>query len=67
MAETDTVQEFRANLVKQLARLVYRGTSTNEEKLAEIAMVKASIDAVDFIIQNDIPAPPPVDPTFMVI
>lgn len=67
MSEPDSLQEFRANLVKQLARLVYRGPSTNEEKLAEIAMVKASIDAVDFIIQNDIPAPPPVDPTFMVI
>lgn len=67
MSKPDSLQEFRANLVKQLARLVYRGPSTNGEKLAEIAMVKASIDAVDFIIQNDIPAPPPVDPTFMVI
>ena len=66
MAETDTVQEFRANLVKKLASLVYQGAATNEEKLAEIAMVKASIDAVDFIVQNNIPTPPAGEPFMMI-
>lgn len=68
MSEQERLQEFRDNLVQRLATLVYRGVSaTDEERISEIARVKAALDAVDFIIANDIPKPPPADPTFMVI
>ena len=68
MSEQERLQEFRDNLVDRLATLVYRGTSaTSEDRISEIARVKSALDAVDFIIANDIPKPPPADPTFMVI
>ncbi|WP_199261892.1 hypothetical protein [Paracoccus binzhouensis] len=68
MSEKEHLQVFRDNLVDRLATLVYRDTSaTSEERISEIARLKAAVDAVDFIIANDIPEPPPPDPKFMVI
>ena len=66
MSDKDQLQAFRQNLVDKLAELVHRDTSPTDAKLAKIATVKTSIDAVDFILQNDIPEPPPLEPFMMI-
>jgi len=65
METREELTAMRGELVERLAREVYRITAHNDERLQKVANLKASIDAVDFILANDIACPPAPDPTVM--
>lgn len=66
METLEELAEFRAELVEELARHTYRLTAYSDERLAKVANLKAALDAVDFILANDIAPPAPVDPSLWI-
>ncbi len=67
METREELTAMRGELVERLSREAYRITPHNDERLAKVANLKAAIDAVDFILANDIAPPAPVDPSVWIV
>lgn len=67
METREELTAMRAELVERLAREAYWITPHDDEKLAKVATLKIALDAVDYILANDIEPPPAAEPSMMIV